>query len=225
MLSGGVGMLLPSTTGSFALPFLFSRTRVTRVGLRPVPVRAVERRDRPGVVEERVRVPRLRLEAELVADVGMPVPVLVDPDLVENAVVEAVEVRPAGRRFERDVVRDDRDRVRVVWADERVQVGVVRPRVLADQRRLRMARGFGVAPGPGKRVRIIGERQRPKCERGGHDDRLCGSVVAAACMGSVPPSPRWLSSLVRSRAANGSARGGCACRCGPRARRPGRRGR
>ena len=110
------------------------------VRLRPVPARIVQRRDRPGVVEERVRVPRRGREAELVADVGAAVTVVVDLDLVQDAVVEAVEVRPAGRSFERDVVRDHRDGVRVVRTDERVQVGVVRPRVLADQRRLCVAR-------------------------------------------------------------------------------------
>ena len=115
------------------------------VGLRPVPARIGERADRTGVVEERVRVPRRGVEPELVGDVWLAVPAVVDLELVEDGVVEAVEVRPAGRTFERDVVRNHRDRVRVVRADERVQVGVVRPRVLADQRRLCVARGESVA--------------------------------------------------------------------------------
>ena len=38
--------------------------------------------------------------------------------------------------------------------------------------------------------------------------------------GLVPPSPRWLSSLVRSPAANGSATGGCACRVRPASASP-----
>jgi hypothetical protein len=78
------------------------------VGLRPVPVRVAERRDRTDVVEERVRVPRRRLEAELVGEVLATVARVVDVDLVEDAVVEAVEVRPAGRSFERDVIGDER---------------------------------------------------------------------------------------------------------------------
>src|SRR6266487_4397206 len=82
------------------------------VGLGPVPARVAERGDRTRVVEERVRVSRRGVEPELVAQVGLAVPVVVDLDLVEDGVVEAVEVRPAGRSFERDVVRDHRDRVR-----------------------------------------------------------------------------------------------------------------
>ena len=113
------------------------------VGLRAVPVRVAERRDRARVVEERVRVPRRRREAELVADVVLTVTRVVDLDLVEHGVVEAREVRPAGRSLERDVVRDERDLARVVRTDERVQVGVVGARVLADQRRLRVTRSAG----------------------------------------------------------------------------------
>jgi len=96
------------------------------VGLRPVPVLVAERGDRTDVVEERVRVPRGRLEAELVGEILATVAGVVDVDLVEDAVVEAVEVRPAGRSFEWNVVGDERRRARPVGTDERIQVGVVR---------------------------------------------------------------------------------------------------
>ena len=146
MLSGGVGTRVASTTGPFLPPFsilpsVLKWTSVTRVCLRSVPVRVAQRRDRPGVVEERVRVPRRGREPELVADVVLAVSVVVDLDLVEHGVVEAREVRPAGRSFERDVVGNDVDLARVVRIHERVQVGVVSPWVLADQWRLRVTRG------------------------------------------------------------------------------------
>ena len=83
----------------------------------PVPVRIRQRVDRAGVVEERVRVPRLRREAELVDDVLFAVGRVVDVDRVTDVLAERVEVRAAGRLFERDVVGDDRDRVRLVRAD------------------------------------------------------------------------------------------------------------
>ena len=112
------------------------------VRLWPVPVRVVQRVDRADVVEERVRVLGRGVEAELVGQILFAIAVVVDLDLVEDAVVEAVEVRPAGRSLERDVVRDHGDRARVLGTDERVQVGVVRARVLADQRGLGVARRF-----------------------------------------------------------------------------------
>ena len=43
---------------------------------------------------------------------SLRVAVVVDVDLVEDVVAELEEVRPAGRLLERDVVGDDRDRVR-----------------------------------------------------------------------------------------------------------------
>jgi len=145
------------------------------VGLRPVPVRVrpVCESDRQLRVQERVRVDSRRVEPELVPDVVLAVPVVVDLDLVEDAVVEAVEVRPAGRRFERDVVRDHRDRVRVVRADERVQVGVVRPRVLADQRRLCVARCESVAR-PVEAHQDQKQSERNESESRRDQDRLTG---------------------------------------------------
>ena len=122
------------------------------VELRPVPVGVRERVDRAGVVEERVRVPRLGAEAELVADVLVAVAGVVDLDLVEDVVAEAVEVRTAGGLLERDVVRENRDRIRPVRAHERVDVGVVGDRILGDQRRLSVARsGAGIGAGTDER--------------------------------------------------------------------------
>jgi hypothetical protein len=56
-----------------------------------------------------------------------------------DVVVELVEVRTAVRRLERNEVRDDRDLVRRCRADERIQVGVVGERILADERRFAVA--------------------------------------------------------------------------------------
>jgi hypothetical protein len=66
------------------------------------------------------------------------------------------------RVLERDVVRDDRDRVRLVRAHERVDIGVVRRGVVRDQRRLTVARR--------------GSRRWSDCadERGPGDDRRNG---------------------------------------------------
>ena len=119
-----------------------SRTLVTardRVRLLDVQVRVGGRGDLAGVVEERVRVRDVRLEPELVRDVVTRVPVVVDVDLVEDSRVEAVVVRPARRILERDVVRDDRDGVRLVRAHERVDVRVVGGRIVRDQRCLAVA--------------------------------------------------------------------------------------
>jgi len=107
-----------------------------RVELAAVPVRAAERQDRPGVVQERPGVPQGRPEPELEGDVRPGVVVVVDVDLVQDLVAERVEVRAACRALERNVVGDERDRVRLVRADERVHIGTVGHRVLGDLRRL-----------------------------------------------------------------------------------------
>ena len=80
----------------------------------------------------------LGAEAELVGDVRLAVAGVVDVDLVQDVVAELVEVRAAGRLLQRDVVGDQRDRARVIRADERVHVGTVGDRVLGDLRRLAM---------------------------------------------------------------------------------------
>ena len=127
------------------------------VELGSIPVRVGNRVDRAGVVEERVPVPRLRAEAELVDDVLLAVGRVVDVDLVDDVLAEGIEVRPAGRLFERDVVRHDRDRVRLIRTTECVDVRVVRGRVLADQWCLAVARCAGIL-----RAGAVGEHE---CER------------------------------------------------------------
>ena len=102
------------------------------IRLPKIPRRAVQRGDRPGVVQERGRVGDRRLESELVHDVGASVAVVVDLDLVQDVVAELEEVRAAGRLLEWDVVRDERHLRWVDGVDERVDVGVVGYRVFGD---------------------------------------------------------------------------------------------
>src|ERR1700755_3449770 len=70
------------------------------------------------------------------------------------------------------------------------------------------------ALGPGKPVRIAASANAPNASAAATATGF-GMRGTAACMGSVPPSPRGLSSLVRSGAANGSLRvdagAGAAC--------------
>src|SRR5215831_7040413 len=63
-------------------------------------------------------------------------------DLVENCVVKGRKVRSTRRRFERDVICNNGDRVGCIWTPERVNVGVVCHRVLTDQGRLTVTGGF-----------------------------------------------------------------------------------
>jgi hypothetical protein len=65
-----------------------------------------------------------------------PVAISVDVDRVQDIVTELIEVRAACRFLERDVVGDQRHRGRPVGADERVDIGAVRDRILRDLRRL-----------------------------------------------------------------------------------------
>ena len=102
-----------------------------RVELTDVPARAGQAGDRPGVVEERVRVGVLGGERELVGDRVGDAAAVGDGDLVENVVAEVVEVRSAVRSLERDVVGDQRHRVGMIRAGERVKVSAVCNRVLA----------------------------------------------------------------------------------------------
>ena len=151
-----------------------------RVVLRPVPVRVGERVDRAGVVEERVAVPGLRPEVELVGHVLPSVSRRVDLELVEHVVAERVEVRPAGGLLERDVVGNDRDRVGPVGAHERVHVRVVRNRVLADRRSLSVARRRCVvrARAAHEHGRESGERQHPDERDASHFPLLRGGLNA-----------------------------------------------
>jgi len=57
-------------------------------------------------------------------------------DCVEDVVAEVEEVRASGGFLQRDVVRDHRDGVGLIRADERVGVGVVGDRVGGDRRGL-----------------------------------------------------------------------------------------
>ena len=114
------------------------------VRLRPVEVRVVERRDRSGVVQERVAVSSLGLELEPIGHVLAAVAVVVHLHLVAHVVGELVEVRAAGGLFEGDVVGDERHGVGPIGTHERVHVRVVRGRVLADDGRLAMARRHAV---------------------------------------------------------------------------------
>ncbi len=102
-----------------------------------VQVRVVQGGDRAGVKrEEGVGVGVALVEAELEAEVGLGVPVVVDVDLVEDVLAEPEEGRARRRLLERYVVGDQRHRLRVIRADERVHVGGVRLRIRADKRRL-----------------------------------------------------------------------------------------
>jgi hypothetical protein len=76
------------------------------------------------------------VEAELIGDVRLAVPVVVDVDLVQHVVAELVEVRPARGQLQRHVVSDQGDGVGRIRADERVYVGAVGYRVLGDFRGL-----------------------------------------------------------------------------------------
>jgi hypothetical protein len=62
-----------------------------------VPVGAVQRLDRPGVVQERLRVAHRGAEPELERDIRVAIPVVVDVDLVLHVVAELVEVRASRR--------------------------------------------------------------------------------------------------------------------------------
>ena len=101
--------------------------------------------DGAAVVQEGVRVLDRRVELESIGDVFGAVTGVVDLDLVPDVVRETEEVRATGRLLKRDEVRDEGRGVGLVWADECVDVRVVRRRVLADTWR------FAVAGAPRER--------------------------------------------------------------------------
>ncbi len=103
-----------------------------RVGLASVPCRVTQTEDRPGVVEEGIRVGDLAGEPELIGDVGPAVAVVVDVDLVEDVVAEFEEVGTAVRTLEGYVVGDQGHTAAVGRADEGVEVAGVGDRVLRD---------------------------------------------------------------------------------------------
>ena len=63
---------------------------------------------------------------------------MVDHYLVEYVVSEGVEVRPASRLFQWNVIGEDCDSVRFVWADECVQVSIVSDWILGNLRSFAM---------------------------------------------------------------------------------------
>ena len=85
-----------------------------RVELAAVPVGRPDRLNWSRVVQERVLVADLGVELELVGDLGLTVSIVVDVNRVQDVVTELEEVRTTERRLKRQVVGDDRDRVRVV---------------------------------------------------------------------------------------------------------------
>ena len=91
-----------------------------------------------GVPEE--ELPCVTLEPEVVRRVRLRVAVSVDVDAVPRRRAERVVVRPGRGILARNPVGDDRDGVRLVRRHECVQVGVVRTRVLRDQRRFPVTR-------------------------------------------------------------------------------------
>ncbi len=115
------------------------------------------------VVLPRKNGPGRGRELEPVDQVRPDVAVRVDVDRVPGAWRERVPVRAGGRILTRDPVRDDRERARLVRAAERVQVRVVRRRILRDQRCLPVAGG-----------RARARAETPDIERdesGGHRDQ------------------------------------------------------
>ena len=109
------------------------------------------------------------LELEPVGDLGPAVAGPVEVDVVAGRRRELVVHRPGRRILRGDPVRDDRQHVRPVDAPERVQVGVVRRRILRDQRRLAVAGSCG------------GARLRPPGDGYGHSEcchssRHCGEL-------------------------------------------------
>jgi hypothetical protein len=111
-----------------------------RVRLRTIPRGVGDLGDRAGVVQERIRIRDHCREPEPVGDVVLCLTAVGDDDLVEHIVAELVEIRAALGDLGRNEVRNQRDSVRLVRADEDVGVRVVGYRVLADLRRFAVRR-------------------------------------------------------------------------------------
>ncbi len=134
-----------------------------RVGLLDVEICIVKRADYgvsttlsrcPKVNEKRVRVGYRRFEFEIKSDVCLSVSGVVDIDRIQGIRIEVEEGWPAGRFFKGNVVGNDRRRIRTIRADKRIDIRVVRQRVLTDQRSLT--------------VTGCGHLRSPRCERN-HD--------------------------------------------------------
>src|SRR5947209_5581702 len=89
-----------------------------RVGLRTIPIRGVNRSDRSGVVEKGLRISDGRLEPEFVTDVGVRPALIGDVDGVDDVVGEFAEVGATIRNLERIEIRDQRDGIGSIGADE-----------------------------------------------------------------------------------------------------------
>ena len=170
------------------------------VVLREVQRRVGQRRDGAGVVQEGLRVLVLVAENPPVDDVRLGVAVVVDVDVVTNARCERVEVRTGIGSLERDPVADERDALRVVWTDERVEVGCVDLRVGRCERR------FPV-------TRCVTRDGTEPAERADHDpcrQRGRGDDPPASPLESVPSAAHWAASIsalpsIRASAGFGSA--------------------
>src|SRR5215469_2677328 len=101
-----------------------------RIELFPIPIRTTNRRDRAGVVEEGIGIADLCLEAELVRDIGKRIPIIVDFDLIQDIVAELKEVGATRWLLQRNIVADQGDCVRLVRANECVNISAIGHRVL-----------------------------------------------------------------------------------------------
>src|SRR5580693_1208270 len=88
--------------------------------------------DWPRVVKEGVGIGDRAGEPELISDLRLSITIVVDVDLVEHFVAELVEVRSSVRTLEWNIVGDDRHGVRVVGADEGVEIRAVGDGILGD---------------------------------------------------------------------------------------------
>ncbi len=146
------------------------------VRLRDVQIRVVQAVDGSRVVEEGVLVLRVRAERVPEDQLALRVTVVVDVEVVLRVLRERVEVGSAGRFLERDPVGHERGRVRLVRADERVDVGVVVLRLPRDQRGLPVAGGGG----------------RPRFQHGHTGRRESSGGQRAAEQGGEAPARRAL---------------------------------
>src|SRR5437899_693855 len=103
-----------------------------RIELSLIPIRIIQEGDRSGIVQEGVRIAHVRLETELVGDVLDRISVIVDFDLIEDIIAELIEVWPAIRSLQGNVVGDQGDGVWLVRADKRVDISIISYRVLRN---------------------------------------------------------------------------------------------
>ncbi len=162
-----------------------------RPGLTDAEVRVVDRVDRPDVVEERPRIGGRGLRPQRPGALGLAVAVPVDVEAVARRVVEVVVVRPLGRRFQRDDVRDHRHRSGLLGAREQIEVGEVCGRVVRDQRSLAVARGHRLAR-PARCERNGSQRQRCRAgrnaRRNGGTHTHCGVPPCSDVCRRAPPA-------------------------------------